>query len=215
MCVFIPDENTMLFYFFVKFILKYAIILYMFRWIKGTVVAKSFNDLVIETGGVGYRIFCTPHTINSAHIDKVLEVWLYTSVRENAIDIYGFLNKEELSFFELLLTINGIGPKSAITIMSTSSVETINEGILSGDANYFSKITGIGKKTAEKIIIGLKDKMGVISLGEKESAGSFAIDALTALGYSEKDSRSVVQKIKNKENTEEIVKEALKMLNKK
>jgi len=187
----------------------------MFRWIKGKIIDKGFNDLIISSVGVGYRIFCAPNTLNHFSINKNGSLWLYTSVRENAIDIYGFLNKEELNFFELLLTINGIGPKSAITIMSASNVETINEGILSGDANYFSKITGIGKKTAEKIIIGLKDKIGIINVGEKENAGSFAIDALTALGYSEKDARDAVQKIKNKDNTENIVKEALKNLSNK
>lgn len=184
----------------------------MFRWIEGTVVDKSFNDLVISASGVGYRVFCTPHTINHFHAGKSASLWLYTSVRETAIDIYGFLNKEELHFFELLLTINGVGPKSAITIMSAASLETINEGLLSGDAVYLSKITGIGKKTAEKIMLGLKDKIGVIDSTSAQGAGSFAIDALTALGYSERDARDAVQKIKNKENTEDIVKEALKNL---
>jgi Holliday junction DNA helicase RuvA len=186
----------------------------MFRWIEGEVVDKGFNDLIINTGGVGYRVFCTPNTINHFHIGKVATLWLYTSVRETAIDIYGFLNKEELNFFELLLTINGIGPKSAITIMSAASLETINDGLMSGDSAYLSKITGIGKKTAEKIMIGLKDKIGVIDSTSAQGAGSFAIDALTALGYSERDARDAVQKIKDKDNTEDIVKEALKNLGK-
>ncbi len=186
----------------------------MFRWIEGEVVDKGFNDLIINTAGVGYRVFCAPNTINHFHIGKVATMWLYTSVRETAIDIYGFLNKEELSFFELLLTINGIGPKSAITIMSAASLETITDGLMSGDSAYLSKITGIGKKTAEKIMIGLKDKIGVIDSTSAQGAGSFAIDALTALGYSERDARDAVQKIKNKDNTEDIVKEALKNLGK-
>lgn len=187
----------------------------MFRWITGEVIDKGFNDLIINSAGIGYRIFATPHTINNFHIGKNANLWLYTSVRENAIDIYGFLNKDELNFFELLLTINGIGPKSAITIMSAASLETINDGLISGDSIYFSKITGIGKKTAEKIMIGLKDKIGIIDNNSAQGAGSFAIDALTALGYSERDARDAVQKIKNKENTEEIVKEALKNLSSK
>ena len=191
----------------------------MFRWIEGEVVDKGFNDLIINTGGVGYRVFCAPNTINYFHIGKVATLWLYTSVRETAIDIYGFLNKEELHFFELLLTINGVGPKSAITIMSAASLETINDGLMSGDSAYFSKITGIGKKTAEKIMIGLKDKIGVVDSTSAQGAGSFAIDALTALGYSERDARDAVQKIKKEkgegnESTEDIVKEALKNLGK-
>jgi Holliday junction DNA helicase RuvA len=187
----------------------------MFRWIEGKIIDRNFNDLVVNSGGVGYRIFCTPNTINHFSIGKTVSLWLYTSVRENAIDIYGFLNKEELNFFELLLTINGIGPKSAITIMGTASIETIHDGLQSGDSVYLSKITGIGKKTAEKIMIGLKDKIGILENNQTESAGSFAIDALTALGYSEKDARQAVQKIKDKENTENIVKEALKNLSSK
>lgn len=187
----------------------------MFRWIEGKIIDKSFNDLVISCAGVGYRIFCTSNTLSKFHVGKNASLWLYTSVRENAIDIYGFLNKEELNFFELLLTINGIGPKSASTIMSTASVEVITEGLSSGDSVYLSKITGIGKKTAEKIMLGLKDKVGVLENNQTESAGSFAIDALKALGYSEKDSRDAVQKIKDKENTENIVKEALKNLSSK
>jgi Holliday junction DNA helicase RuvA len=191
----------------------------MFRWIEGTVVDKSFNDLVINSGGVGYRVFASPSILNHFHIGKLATLWLYTSVRETAIDIYGFLNKDELSFFELLLTINGIGPKSAISIMSAASLEIINDGLMSGDSAYFSKITGIGKKTAEKIMIGLKDKIGVVDSTSAQGAGSFAIDALTALGYSERDARDAVQKIKKEkgegnESTEDIVKEALKNLGK-
>jgi Holliday junction DNA helicase RuvA len=187
----------------------------MFRWIEGQIIDTGLQDLVIKANAIGYRIFCTPNTINHFKINDTAKLWLYTSVKENAIDIYGFLDKKELNFFELLLTINGVGPKSAISILGSSNLEAIYDGLHSGDANYFSKVTGIGKKTAEKIMLGLKDKIGILEKTEKQNSGSFAIDALTALGYLERDAREVVQKIKNKENTEEIVREALKLLNKK
>jgi len=184
----------------------------MFRWIEGIIIDKGFNHMVINAGGVGYYVFCSPNTVSHFHQNDKATLWLYTSVRENSIDIYGFTNKDELAFFELLLTINGIGPKSAIGIISTSNVEVIKEGVISGDAAYLSKTTGIGKKTAEKILIGLKDKLGAIDLTQSQSDGSVAIDALAALGYSERDARTAVQKVKTKTNTEDIIKEALQIL---
>ncbi len=181
--------------------------------IKGKIIDTGIDHLVVDTGPIGYKVWTSGKTISDlSHKDSEITLFTHFSVRETSQDLYGFSTKEEKSFFELLLTINGIGPKSAMTILTTSNVSTLTEGIQSGDANYLSKISGIGKKTAEKIMLGLKDKIGVLEVGESRSHGTDAIDALTSLGYSEKDAREAISKIKNKNSAEEIIKEALKLI---
>jgi Holliday junction DNA helicase RuvA len=188
----------------------------MIVMIKGKIIDTGLDNLVIDTGQIGYKVWASSKTISDLSHQKT-DVTLFThlSIRETSHDLYGFSTKEEKSFFELLLTINGIGPKSAMTILATANVQTLTEGIQSGDANYLSKISGIGKKTAEKIMLGLKDKLGALEIGDSRSHGTDAIDALTSLGYSEKDARETISKIKDKNSAEEIIKEALKLLSNK
>jgi Holliday junction DNA helicase RuvA len=197
----------------------------MIAYLSGKVLEKRLDSIVLNVSGVGYFVFVTNKVVQKAAEGEDLSIHTYLAVRETALDLYGFEDSAEKEMFELLLTISGIGPKSAMSIMSSSPVETLVDGIQSGDAAYLAKMSGIGKKSAEKIVLGLKDKIGSTNFAEAGKEGGAAnesgtaIDALVALGYSERESREVIQKTiktldsaEDKNNPEVIIKEALKNL---
>lgn len=194
----------------------------MIAYIEGKIIEKGDNFIILNVSGIGYRINVTNETSFSAKEKDIMNLWTHHAIRENSQDLYGFKNKTDLEMFELLLTISGIGPKSALSVLNIAPTETIVDGIKSGDPSYLSKISGISKKNSEKIVVNLKDKISnneYIQSEDSKNSNSTAIDALVALGYSEKESRSVVQDIYKKEkfvadekNTEKIIKLALKKL---
>ena len=133
-------------------------------------------------------------------------------MREDALDLYGFLNYEELEFFEMLIGVSGIGPKGALAILSIASTETLRKAIGTGDTSYLTKISGIGKKTAEKIVIELRDKMGEQEKGSSMQEELDAMEALKSLGYSQNEIREALKKVPPDLNTNEKIREALKIL---
>jgi Holliday junction DNA helicase RuvA len=190
----------------------------MISGLRGTIAEKNLDSITIDVSGVGYKVFVTNQTLQELNkIDDKTDVYIntYLSVRENALDLYGFTESSDKDLFQLLLTISGVGPKSALNIMNSVTRDMIEESISKEDPKYLSKISGIGKKTAEKILLGLKDKMGTIerSDGTGKSDNSLAMDALVSLGYTEREVREVVKKIDTKDKDhQEIIKEALKNL---
>lgn len=185
----------------------------MIASIKGKVIDIKVGSMVIEAYGVGYLIKVTNQTLSNIKLHNDVFIHTHMVVRENSHELYGFYTEEEMDFFNLLITISGIGPKSALSILNSSSTETLREGVLSGDASYLTKVSGIGKKSAEKIILELKDKFGKLHDGNINTSGKgAAIEALVSLGYSLNEARESVSKISNELKTEEIVKEALKNL---
>ncbi len=190
---------------------------HMIAHIGGIVIHKDEKFLVIDTGGVGYKVWTTVDTIATFGIGDKASMWTYTAVRENSIDLYGFSTMEEMSFFDLLLDVSGIGPKSALSIITVASVETLKKAIATGDTSYLNKVSGIGKKTAEKIVIELRDKLHAHK-GEGEVSGllreeSDIIEALKALGYSQNEARDVLKQIPHTiDGTNARIKEALRIL---
>ncbi|HMP67269.1 MAG TPA: Holliday junction branch migration protein RuvA [Candidatus Paceibacterota bacterium] len=198
----------------------------MISYLEGKILEKSDNWLILNVGGVGYKIHSPLSITVNAKVGEGQKIWTHHAIRENSHDLYGFVEKKDLEMFELLLTISGIGPKSALSILNIASTETIVDGIKSGDPAYLSKISGISKKNSEKIILSLKEKIGNDESDDEnyKDKNSTAIDALVSLGYSEKESRDVVRKIYNEKkddnhksdsdqhNTEQIIKKALKKL---
>jgi Holliday junction DNA helicase RuvA len=193
---------------------RLCIIKSMIRKLSGEIDEISDNEVILNVSGVGYGIRVSNHTLLAVRAGMQISFYTHHALRENASDLYGFLQKSEQDFFELLLGVSGIGPKSAMGIMNTASVSTIIEGIQSGNADYFAKISGIGKKNAEKILLALKDKVevGAGGGGMGSSGASDAIEALTALGYTQQDARAIIQKLDKTLPTEELVKLALKNL---
>src|SRR3989338_10665102 len=132
----------------------------MIGHLKGIVSAVRQGYAIISAGGVGYKVFATRELLLALKQDTEAVIWTHLAVRESILDLYGFSSEEELRLFELLLTVSGIGPKSALAILDIASVETLRSAVSAGNASYLTKVSGIGKKTAEKIVLELRDKVG-------------------------------------------------------
>lgn len=186
----------------------------MIGTLSGTVRHKDLAFLIIDVGGVGYKVASTTDTILEAVPGEPFFVWTYLAVRENALDLYGFLDRDTLELFELLITISGIGPKTALGILNVASPAMLRQAVATEDTSYLTKVSGIGKKNAEKIVLELKDKLVTTAedMGGPRGAGD-VMEALLALGYNERDIRDVLKKIpKEIESTSERVKYALRQL---
>lgn len=196
----------------------------MFAYIKGSLEQKTNTYVVIDVGGIGYKIFMATKAIESlGEIGDVVKVHTHYYVREDNISLYGFNTNEELRMFELLLQVSGIGAKSAIAMLSEISPSSFALAVISDDISQLVKIPGIGKKTAARIILELKDKLKTeeaitkteeVKLSiESEEETSEAIAALQVLGYTRKEIEKVFEKIDTKNlELEEIIKQALKYL---
>ncbi len=185
--------------------------------IKGKIILKTDKFLIVETGGVGYKTNVSPDTLSKLKNPKDdVFFFIHTHVREDALDLYGFLNQEELEFFEMLINVSGIGPKGALGILGIASIETLKRAIGTGDTAYLTKISGIGRKTAEKIVIELRDKMQNKNTEEKGGTSLRdeldALEALKSLGYSQNEARDALKKISPDANTNTKIREALKIL---
>jgi len=164
--------------------------------IRGKIILKTEKFLIVETGGVGYKINISPDTL--AKIQKIngeVFFFIHTHVREDTLDLYGFLDREELEFFEMLINVSGIGPKGALSILGITSIETLRKAISIGDTSYLTKISGIGRKTAEKIVIELRDKIGTELEGSSLQVELDALEALKSLGYSGIEAREALKKV--------------------
>lgn len=200
----------------------------MYAYFIGKITYMTADNVVLEVNNIGYNIKVSAQTIqNLGHLSGEVKLYTYTYVKEDALGLFGFLTREELELFKMMLTVNGIGPKGALSILSTLSVDTLRFAILSGDAKSIAKAPGVGAKSAERLIIDLKDKINaedVFTLNSSESnvaivtrelpAKKEAIEALTALGYSATDALKAVNQITCTEDTtvEEILKQALKVI---
>jgi len=192
----------------------------MIASLHGTITHTSSKYIILDVQGVGYKVFVIDDALHSLRNGTEVSLWTYLAVREQAMDLYGFLNLKEKDFFELLISVSGIGPKTAMNILGMVSAETLVGAVRTGSTAHLVKVSGIGKKMAEKIVLELKDKLGGLST---ESSPEFtagmssdmdAIEALKALGYEADDAREALKKI-NKEITDTgaKVKAALKVLN--
>lgn len=201
----------------------------MYAYLKGTVEEITEDNLVLEVNHIGYNIKISSRTVNSiGQTGSFVKIYTYTLVREDSFSLYGFLTRDDLEIFKKLITVNGIGPKGGLAILSVMSADELRFAILAGDAKAISKAPGVGAKTAERVILDLKDKISLEdALGPKESilAGSLsgddtvnekneAVEALVALGYSAAEALRAVKQVEITENTtvEEILKASLKYM---
>jgi holliday junction DNA helicase RuvA len=188
----------------------------MISKIEGLVWDRAEKYITVGIGGLGIKVFTTSETIEISEKGKNISLLTHLVVREDALDLYGFLSKDELSFFEMLISISGIGPKTSLNVLNISSVSALKKAISSGDTSHLIKVSGIGRKIAEKIVIELKDKVGVH--GEEEITlrdEIDAVEALKALGYSQREAREALRKVeKDIIKTGDRIREALKILGK-
>ncbi len=185
--------------------------------VTGTIVHKEGNFAIVETHGIGYKIFSTREMLDAVSKTKEPSIfWTYTAVRDDAIDLYGFRDLEELKFFELLLSVSGIGPRSALSILNAVSVDNLRSAIASGDSAHLTKTANIGAKKAEKIVLELRDKFDMVDVGAgMHTQSTDAIDALQALGYSRREAQEALRRISPEiATTEQRITEALKVLGK-
>ncbi len=192
----------------------------MISYLEGKIIEKNEKFFVIDTGGVGYRVFSHEGILlKIPAIGQDIGVWTHLYVREDTLDLYGFTDKEELDFFETLISISGIGPKSALGILGVAPVISLKQAIVSEDETFFTKVSGVGKKTAQRLILELKNKLAkkfAPVKGSDSAEVGEAMDALVSLGYRERDARHVLQEIpKGIKGVEAKVKAALKLLGKK
>ena len=185
----------------------------MIEHLKGVVIHQDLKSVVLDVSGVGYKIYTNIASLGVKK-DKPLEFWTYLAVRENALDLYGFIKKEELDFFELLISVSGIGPKSAMGILTLATLPNLRHAIATGETSHLTKVSGIGKKNAEKIVIELKNKLVGLSVDQNISMSGEvdALEALKSLGYSEREVREALKKVSDIKDTGEKVKKALKLL---
>jgi len=180
--------------------------------IKGKIILKTDKFVIVDISGIGYKVNISPETLLKTKENEEVSFWTHLQVREDAQDLFGFLDYKELEFFEMLLGISGIGPRSALAILGIAPIETLKKAVGTGDISYLTKISGIGKKTAEKIVLELRDK-----IGKEESTGSLqeeidTLEALKALGYSHHQAREALRKVSNEKDTNKKIREALKIL---
>jgi len=187
----------------------------MIATLNGTLRHKDLNTLVVDVNGVGYKVLVTTETALEVVPGSPIFLWTHLVVRETSLELFGFLDKETIDAFELLITISGIGPKSALGILNVATPSMLRQAVASEDTTYLTRVSGIGKKNAEKIVLELKDKLKITKEdkgGDMRSEGD-ALEALVSLGYSERDAREALKKVpKETEGASERVKAALRIL---
>lgn len=171
--------------------------------------------VILSVGGVGYKVFATRETLAGLRSKERAALWTHLAVREDALDLYGFAEEGDLRFFELLLTVSGIGPRSALAILDIAEVESLRSAIASGNDGYLTKVSGIGKKTAAKIVLELKDKVGAGSgaVSYAVAHDEEALEAMRTLGYTLHESREALRKVPSSiEKSADRLREALKII---
>lgn len=190
----------------------------MIAYIKGRIIEKSTNSVIVDVAGVGYEIFTTTHDAENATIDSEQKFYTYHSIKENAEELYGFSTIAARKLFELLITVQGIGPKAALAILSLDEIEAVRNAIATANVSFISQANGVGKKSAERITVDLRDKVGLPSYIEANSptsqatsrADDEALDALMALGFSLADGVLFLSDVPTDLPTSERVRLALK-----
>ena len=193
----------------------------MYAFFKGTLAATAENYAVVECGGIGYRIFAPRRFLDKVTVGGQVKLYTHLIVREDELSLYGFESESGKQMFERLIGISGIGPKAGLAILSQMSPDEVARAVFAGDTGAFSKVSGVGKKTAERIVLELKDKLDMgMALGGETTAGTSAptaqeeaAEALTSLGYQKAEAVAAVRSVAALADTaEELILLALKRL---
>lgn len=170
----------------------------MIGQLRGKVELMKSGYVILMVQGVGYKVFVSTYAFGKlAAADEDVLLFIHTHVREDALVLYGFLDEEELAMFELLISISGIGPKVALSILSIADTKTIRTAIVNKDPSILTRVSGVGKKTAERVIIELQNKVDAVGVEDQATAlsGQEAIEALTSLGYSVSEAREALKSV--------------------
>jgi len=186
--------------------------------LRGTVAEKIGDSVVIDVQGVGYGLFMTTEDYGILHSGSTAKVYVYEHIREVSYDLFGFINLDTKQFFEQLLGVNGVGPKMALSVLSIGSANEVRKAIAGGDTKYIQQASGVGKRVAERIVVDLKDKVGLVGVdlsttGMLQSDSLLqqdeAVEALVSLGYTAQDAATALAHVPADLPTEERIKRAL------
>ena len=197
----------------------------MYEYIRGKYIGINKDYIIVENKGIGYKIFTSGATMSNMPVNgEEVTIYIDQIVRQDFIGLYGFDTREELEMFKLLITINGVGAKAALSLLSISRLNNLKYAIMTGDEKHICRGVGIGKKTAARIILELKDKLNPeelldmvdnfddVSSNDNMAAVSEALSALISLGYSEKEAEKALKSVDKTESVEIMIKNALRAL---
>lgn len=191
----------------------------MIATLTGTITEKIADVVVIDVHGVGYGILVTAEDFGALGIGSRAKVYIYEHIRETSHDLFGFVHLDTMQLFEQLLGVNGVGPKMALSVLSVGSAPQVRRAIAGGDTKFIQQASGVGKRVAERIVVDLKDKVGLAGVdlsttGLLQSDGALrqdeAVEALIALGYTPQDAAGALASVPQDLSTEERIKHALK-----
>ena len=190
----------------------------MIAYLSGKILLKTDKSIILLVSGIGYEIFISYRFLEKVQQGNELELFVYHKQREDSQELYGFSSFEERDFFMQLISVSGVGPKSAINVLAISEVKDLKSAIATGDADMFKKVSGIGSKTAERIVVELKGRLGFSGfVGDSESVEGSDMEifeALNSLGFSDYEVRSIYNKIPKDLDSQGKIKFALKLLKK-
>ena len=195
----------------------------MYYYVNGTVTLMEEGLAVVECGGVGYACRTTTHTLSQLRLKEPARLWTYLSVREDAMELFGFATREEKRLFEMLLGVGGVGPKAALSLLSTVPPDQLTLAVMTGNEKALTAAPGVGKKMAQRVLLELKDKLGAnleldfssgpASVPAPDSGAALAMAALAELGYSQAEITAAMKKIpRDVTRTEDIVRQALRAM---
>lgn len=190
----------------------------MIATLKGQIGLAHDQYVIVDVNGVGYKVFVSPYTMGKLAGVGEVTLFTHTYVREDSLSLYGFLSLDELDMFEMLISISGIGPKAGLGILSLAEPKAIRSAIANEDISILTKVSGVGKKTAQRVVLELKNKIGQLPAHEKHavSGDADALDALMSMGYSVTESREALNGVpKDVKDVAKRVTAALKILGKK
>jgi Holliday junction DNA helicase RuvA len=191
----------------------------MIATLQGTIQEKLLDQVVLDVGGIGYGVYIPADNYNSLKQGETATLYIYEHIREQSHDLFGFLSRDIKNLFETLLGVNGVGPKMALNMLSVGSIDSLRASIAEGNVAYIQQASGVGKRLAERVIVDLKDKVGLVGIdlqssgllqGEASKNGDEAMEALMALGYTSLDAAKALHGIDPELATEDRVKQALK-----
>ncbi len=191
----------------------------MIGMLRGTIALKNAPSLILDVSGVGYKVFVPHSLLTNSSVGDSLTLYIHTYVRDDALELYGFLSGEDLKLFEMLISVSGVGCKSALGVFSVGNRSSIVNAVITGDVGFFTTVPRLGKKNGQKIIIELKNKLGGVedldlSSGESTEQQE-AITALQSFGYSHHEAELAISGLKGENlKTEDMVRQALKALGK-
>jgi len=189
----------------------------MIAYIKGKIIEKLSKSVVLVTGDIGYEVFLSLKNLETVKVNDEKEFFIHSYIKEDALDLYGFLSLEELDFFKKLISVSGVGPKSALNVLALAEVDTLKRAITSGDSSLLQQVSGIGKKTAERLVVELKEKF-IVALSEAViniHDNKQVVEALVSLGYKTLEAQNIIKDLPAEESDLATkIKQALQLINK-